>query len=307
MKKTNLFTVAVVIPALNEEKNIKNILSSVLNQQEDIFLLKEVVVISDASTDRTVERVSEIADSRISLKISNVRKGKAAQLGEYFKTIASDGVVILDADVVLASRDTLSSLIKPLLNDEKVGLVGGYNEPIKAKTFIQKSIRLSFDAYEKIGRNYKNGNNPHTCSGCILALSRNFVKSIRFPRNLFCDDTFLYFECISKGFKYNYVSRAKVYYKSAATLKEHISQNRRFVSVDPIIKRRYGGLFKAEYYIPPGLKFSILFREFSKKPAHAITIFLINQYCKITSKKNLNVTRGMWKTAKSTKEVISYE
>ena len=72
MKKS----VSIGIPAYNEEENIKILLSSVLAQKQDNFIIKEIVVVSDGSTDETGNRVLEIRNKIIKLFKNNQRIGQ---------------------------------------------------------------------------------------------------------------------------------------------------------------------------------------------------------------------------------------
>ena len=58
-------SVSVGIPALNEELNIKQLLTAILRQEEDSFVLREIIVVSDGSTDETVALAKSIKDKRI--------------------------------------------------------------------------------------------------------------------------------------------------------------------------------------------------------------------------------------------------
>ena len=58
-------TVTVALSAYNEEKNIKSFLESVLSQREESYVLKEIWVYSDVSTDKTVEIAKSIKSTKI--------------------------------------------------------------------------------------------------------------------------------------------------------------------------------------------------------------------------------------------------
>ncbi|NTU73535.1 glycosyltransferase, partial [Candidatus Roizmanbacteria bacterium] len=58
MKRTPTLTIG--ISALNEEQNIICLLNALLSQKNGHYLLSELVVISDGSTDQTVPLVKSI-------------------------------------------------------------------------------------------------------------------------------------------------------------------------------------------------------------------------------------------------------
>ena len=57
MKKHKKLTVTIGIPAYNEEKNIGRLLRALLRQKTNGLSIKKIIVISDASTDKTSQIV----------------------------------------------------------------------------------------------------------------------------------------------------------------------------------------------------------------------------------------------------------
>ena len=82
-------TISIGIPAYNEAENIQNLLRCILSQDMSLYTLEEIYVISDGSTDRTVEEASSIADSRIKVTDVKERIGKSEHLNSFF-AIAND-------------------------------------------------------------------------------------------------------------------------------------------------------------------------------------------------------------------------
>jgi len=82
--------VSVVIPTLNEERNLPHVLTRL---PRDLF---EVIVVDGFSTDRTVEVAKRLrADVRI---VNQERKGKGNALACGFAAATGDVIVMLDAD-----------------------------------------------------------------------------------------------------------------------------------------------------------------------------------------------------------------
>ena len=67
-QKSNNPLVSVLIPTYNSEKYIKDTLEGILNQTYDNL---EIVVIDDASTDKTLNIVRKYTDKRIKLFLNN--------------------------------------------------------------------------------------------------------------------------------------------------------------------------------------------------------------------------------------------
>src|SRR3989344_7504183 len=108
--KHKKLTVTVGIPAYNEEANIAKLLKRVLAQHELGFLLKRVIVVSDASTDSTDAIVSRFQDRKTELLRNTKRKGQSYCQNLIFSQSSSDIVVILEADTLPSSKNYLNDL-----------------------------------------------------------------------------------------------------------------------------------------------------------------------------------------------------
>lgn len=92
--------ISVIIPLYNKEPIIEQSLQSVLSQDYDDF---EVIVVNDGSTDRGVEIVKSIKDSRITLiEQENGGPSKARNTG--VKNAKGEWILFLDADDELLPR-----------------------------------------------------------------------------------------------------------------------------------------------------------------------------------------------------------
>jgi len=56
----NNFSISVVLPAYNEEENIKNTLSECIDFLDKRFEDYEIIVVNDGSSDRTKEEVEKM-------------------------------------------------------------------------------------------------------------------------------------------------------------------------------------------------------------------------------------------------------
>lgn len=83
-------TTSVVVPTLNEERNIGH----VLGRMPDC--VTEVVLVDGLSTDRTVDAAREVAPD-LTLVLER-KRGKGAALAAGFRVAAGDVIVMLDAD-----------------------------------------------------------------------------------------------------------------------------------------------------------------------------------------------------------------
>ena len=86
---------SVVMPAYNEEATIAEIVGLVLASP----FTAELVIIDDASTDRTVEIIETLSDPRIRLLRQDVNQGKGAAIRRGFKESTQPFVIVQDADL----------------------------------------------------------------------------------------------------------------------------------------------------------------------------------------------------------------
>lgn len=93
-------SISVFLPVFNEEENIKNAVLSVKKYLSKRFKDFEILVISDGSTDRTNEIVSNLSkkDKRIKLFARPKRLGYGAGLKAGFEHFIKDLVFYTDAD-----------------------------------------------------------------------------------------------------------------------------------------------------------------------------------------------------------------
>ena len=107
-ESNNTPSVAVVIPAYNEEDTVAEIVKVV----KSINCINEVVVVNDGSTDNTEEEASS-AGARVINHDNNKGKGSALKTG--FKNTTSDIVAFIDADISNLSVKKVKAIITPLI------------------------------------------------------------------------------------------------------------------------------------------------------------------------------------------------
>src|SRR3989338_6411400 len=123
MSENKKYSVTVWIPAYNEETNIGHLISSILNQKGDNFVLSEIIVISDASKDRTAEIVKSIPDNRIVFSENKERIGQALNQNKILERFTGDILVILNADVLPGNEYYIQKMVAPFYLSKNLGIV----------------------------------------------------------------------------------------------------------------------------------------------------------------------------------------
>ena len=122
--------VSVVIPALNEEKNIGKCLESLKNQKEKPY---EIIVVDNYSEDKT----AQIAKSFGAKVIKEKKLGISYARNRGFNSAKGDIIARIDADTVAPSDWTIR--IKKDLKDVNTVAVTGPANYLKLPSFIQIS------------------------------------------------------------------------------------------------------------------------------------------------------------------------
>jgi glycosyltransferase involved in cell wall biosynthesis len=110
-------SVTAVIPAYNEEKYISDVIQPLIKVKE----INQIVVVSDGSTDDTVQEAQKYGVQVIELK-ENIGKGGA--LTEGIKHTVNNNVLFLDADLIGLNEEHILNLINPVINNNADMTVG---------------------------------------------------------------------------------------------------------------------------------------------------------------------------------------
>lgn len=116
MLKKVLPSISVVIPAFNEEQNLKRLFSSLKNQTYPKDKI-EYIVVNDASTDSTPKLALNFGAKVINVKTHDIELNK----GIGMHAAKNDLVYWMDADMEVLSRDFFKRLVKPLIDNPKIG------------------------------------------------------------------------------------------------------------------------------------------------------------------------------------------
>ncbi|MEU6991599.1 glucosyl-3-phosphoglycerate synthase [Streptomyces sp. NPDC046465] len=137
-KRASGTSVSVVLPALDEEGTVGEIVAEIRRAlMEKIPLVDELVVIDSGSTDRTAEVASAagakvVHRDEILPRISPV-PGKGEVLWRSLLVTGGDVVAFVDADLREFSADFVSGIVGPLLTDPDVAFVKAmYDRPLGA-------------------------------------------------------------------------------------------------------------------------------------------------------------------------------
>lgn len=122
-------TVTVVIPVYNGERYVKEAVRSILDQTWSDF---ELLIIDDASTDRSMEIIGSLGDPRIKIVRHDTNMGIAAARNRGLELAVSKYIALLDQDdIALPYR--LAEEVAYLEANPDVDVVGGHQRSIDSE------------------------------------------------------------------------------------------------------------------------------------------------------------------------------
>lgn len=294
----NNINISIGIPAYNESGNIKKLLSSLLLQTEKGFSIKEIIVVSDGSTDGTVDRVRSLHDGKIKLIAERQRLGKSARIDQILKIFQGDVLLLLDGDVIISDKLLISNIIKQS-DFNKSGLVGINAKPYRANTVFQKIMEAGVLVSQEIGKNWKNRDNYLSFKGCFLGLSKSFAKSVKMPKETINNDSFLYFAAKENNFSPVFLEDEIIYFKSPLNFSDYLKQSSRFKTSKKELQKYFKFDLDPEYKIPNSVYFFSFVKCFFSNPFFLTAYLLTNIATRLRNEKEIKST---WNIAVSTKK-----
>jgi cellulose synthase/poly-beta-1,6-N-acetylglucosamine synthase-like glycosyltransferase len=169
--------VTVIIPAYNEEANIGAKISNTLSSDYPRHLL-DVIVVSDASTDRTDDIVRSFDHEGVRLLVQERRRGKTAGLNRAVASASGEILVFTDANAAYAP-DTIATLAGSL-GDPAVGLVTGFT---RYRLTARGDVAEVTNVYTSLERVIKRAEGVWGCcvgaDGAIFAMRRSLYQPLK--------------------------------------------------------------------------------------------------------------------------------
>ena len=166
--------ISVVIPLYNEEESIPELFSWIERVMNENHFSYEVIFISDGSTDRSWEIISELKEKSGHVKGIKFRRnyGKSPALFCGFEEAQGDVVITMDADLQ-DSPDEIPELYR-MIKEEKYDLVSGY----KQKRYDPLSKTLPTKLFNATARSVSGIKNLHDFNWGLKAYRKAVVKNI---------------------------------------------------------------------------------------------------------------------------------
>ncbi|HTY47452.1 MAG TPA: glycosyltransferase [Methanomassiliicoccales archaeon] len=226
-----MISASVGVCAYNEERNIRACLESVSAQVTDGFELREIVVVSSGSTDRTNEIVMEYEgiDARVKLHVQKERAGKNAAINLFIGVAKGEVLVLVNADNRL-EPDALSHLIAPFA-DGTVGMAGGRpvptNSPDSPTGF---AVHMLWEMHHRVAL-------VHPKVGELVAFR---PPGIELPLGTQSDEDLIRMELEKKGMRTVYVPSAIVHNHGPENVRDFMRQRTRVNIGERYVRKWFG-------------------------------------------------------------------
>ena len=221
-------SVAVIVPAFNEERVVARTISSLLTAEHPERF--EIIVVDDGSTDETSQRVREAfaGDARVRL-ITKPNSGKSDSLNLGISQTAADIVICLDADTIF-SHDCITRLVERFC-DPAVGAVAGNAKVGNRLNVITRLQAIEYVTSQNLDRRAFSLLNCITVvPGAVGAWRRELVlKAGGFSHRTLAEDTDLTLTIREMGARIAYADGAIALTEAPDTIKGFLKQRFRWM------------------------------------------------------------------------------
>lgn len=214
------FPLSVVLAVRNEERTIEARIENLLNQEYPADLA-EIIIVSDGSTDATIERASRFRDDRISIIDTGSPVGKAMALNRGVEAAANELIVFADARQRFAP-DVFTELAS-MFHDETVGCVSGELVFSKEGTSeVQEGVGLYWRYEKLIRRKESDVDSVVGASGSIYAVRKRLYTPL--PAGTILDDFLLPMRIVLLGYRAVFTRSARAFDTVAETASQEFSR-----------------------------------------------------------------------------------
>lgn len=218
--------VSVIVPAYNEENEVRRCLDALTHQ--DYKGQMEVILVNDGSTDRTTEIVMEYPIKLIDLK-RNVGKANALNIG--LTKAVGEIIAFSDSDSFLAN-DAISEIVKRFEECPDADIVAGnvFARQLIGKGRLLRCFQIIEYTMEQYINRYLQGlkGGIIVCPGPLFAVKRHVTDKIKYSDKTLVEDADFTVNALKCKMKIIWAPNAKVYTTPPATLWRWYRQRKRW-------------------------------------------------------------------------------
>ncbi|MGC1933175.1 MAG: glycosyltransferase family 2 protein [Candidatus Nitrosopolaris sp.] len=294
-----MLNVTIGIPSFNEEKNILNLLQSVIKQKSEHFAICEIIISDDSSDDtiRLIEEFANNSEAAIRCLHHSSRMGVGNAWNEIFENAKGDVIVMYDGDVI-PHEDSIKEMLSAL--DGQVVLAISNSKPTMSVSIAGRAATC-VSSWLRSVRNKRLS--QYTAIGRGLSIRAAVAKQIAIPSDIIAVD--LYLECRVLEFKLDvaYNDRSVVYFCPPGTIADFNSQVLRSLKGHKQIRHC---IEKFNIRLPFEVALRQTMRVFLSDPLGALAVAAC--YCLLPYHKYRlkGLDSSKWHIAKSTKNTSNF-
>lgn len=219
---------SVVIPTLNAESEIGQLLESIQNQT---IHPEQILVIDSSSTDNTRQVIADIAISNLMLKeISRTSFNHGTTRGEGVKSVTGEFILFFTQDATPADSKYFEHILAPFC-DSSVGMVSGRQLPKQDAREYEKYIRLHNYPVTSYVRDINDvsrlGIKAFFASDVCSAYRRTAYQECGgFTRVNTNEDMLMAAKMLENGYKVAYAAEAKVVHSHNLSFMQEFKRNK---------------------------------------------------------------------------------
>lgn len=281
----------------NEAQNIGHLLEVLTSEEYAEVVVKEIIVVSSASTDETDSIVEDYAkkDSRVLLITEKERKGKSSAINIFIKRATSE-ILVLESGDTIPDKNTIEKLVIPFKR-AKVGMTGGRPSPLNStKTFSGYAVNLLWRMHHEMAlKSPKLGE---------LVVFRKLFKSI--PSESAVDEASIEAKIKEQNLDIIYVPDAKVFNRGPEDVVGFVKQRKRIAIGHLWLKKRDNYSVASQN---KNLLVSILIEEIKRNPrdlCKIMSVISVELYARLLGSYDFNIRDKnpfTWEIIESTKNL----
>jgi len=233
--------VSIIVAVKNEQKNIKRLVESLINQDYPDKQY-EIIIVNDQSSDNTYEILKNLLKDSLNLKIINVEEvpsgwsSKKWALNLAIEAAKFDIILQTDGDCIVGQK-WINSMVSSF-NNPGVGFVAGHTPFVSSSNnFIYNILELDNFSQDAFIGSCISKKIPLSCVGRSIGFRKKYFYDVNgyhdFKNEISGDDDLLMHRIIyDKKCQIEYIinQNSYVYTSPPQTIKEFINQRLRYAS-----------------------------------------------------------------------------
>ncbi|MDD5182482.1 MAG: glycosyltransferase family 2 protein [Candidatus Nanoarchaeia archaeon] len=235
--------VSVIVRSWNDDAVIERCITNLLEQNypSDKF---EVIIADDSTDDKTKDICEKFSDIRY-VKVPH--KELKAEIIDYVINNCAVGELIAETDAdAVADKNWLAEIVKPFQDRSVAGatgpvVAGNWNSLIAATRAIEDFWHFCSGA---------GGRYSLAKAGIIYGGNKAYRKSAWMevgghPTKTMAEDAEISMKFVEKGYKVVFARNALVMQEEVGTVKQYLSERKRWTSADFAVWNKYGNIIKS--------------------------------------------------------------